>query len=659
MPISTYQAGIWKAIKGLFIAPTAASAYGNAKTAWIYDGSNWKITYPNYPLNTILPVITGTVAYSNTVSVDPGTWNSDSVYAVTPSTNFAYQWLRDGVAISGATTKDYTCVSADIGKNLSCQVTAANGRGSTPVVTTSQLVVPKITVTPKFTEATLTPGTPSSLTGTKGTNPYDWSLTFAIGLNTSSVAVTEPTVGGTVTYTSPNLTASGNSNGTAPAVVTVTSTNSACKATIDGYTAIGPTGTITYSLQLDTNAAITGITATTYDFTNIAPGSHTVKVTPYYNSTPGISSSVTFTSTATTASANTSIVVKELGKISTVTVSNGTATPGAITGASLTEGSDQSWSAAWTNGSNTTGVSLSTGTGSGTPPTSASGTATGGSVSLDITPTNSSKILTATWTKVVGATKYYARIDSQTEIDIGDVSTVDYSVSDTSNHTVTITPYAGTFRGQSTQSAAASAANVTGTLKTLSGSWSVIGSLSPSADVSPGITTVSWSNTGQAQGSYSISLPGTTLDGSTGFATQTRSFTSVGGTSYALSVTIYKSSNRTGGSTTASTSFKAVFPKPNAPGTPTLTYVSSNVSSYNYKATWTAASGGKTPYSYYLLATPLSTLGGASNTTKGPFSTISNVAFTLPKTSGAWSVQAYAIDANSQQSDYSGASGYA
>ena len=188
MPIFTYQSGVWNSIKGLFFN-SASTTYSNAKSGWVYDGTSWRISYPSFPVNTVLPVLTGTVAYLNTITVNTGTWDTTAVVAVNPTTNYSYQWLRDVVAIADtpvgtSTTNSYVCQAADVGKQLSCRVTATNGRGGTPVVTASQLVVPRITVTPKYTDTTPTPAQVGSLTGTQETNPYDWKITFTKGLNT-------------------------------------------------------------------------------------------------------------------------------------------------------------------------------------------------------------------------------------------------------------------------------------------------------------------------------------------------------------------------------------------------------------------------------------------------------------------------------------------
>jgi hypothetical protein len=82
------------------------------------------------------PGISGTPTVGSTLSCIDGTWSN------TPTT-YAYQWLRNGVAISGATWGDgtYLIVDADDGTNLSCQVIASNSYGAGPVVESNSVLV--------------------------------------------------------------------------------------------------------------------------------------------------------------------------------------------------------------------------------------------------------------------------------------------------------------------------------------------------------------------------------------------------------------------------------------------------------------------------------------------------------------------------------------
>lgn len=77
------------------------------------------------------PEVSGDTTVGSTLTVDPGWWDSQE----SPST-FAYQWLRDGAPISGATKSTYKLVTADKGHVVTVKVT-----GSAPDYFSSSVVV--------------------------------------------------------------------------------------------------------------------------------------------------------------------------------------------------------------------------------------------------------------------------------------------------------------------------------------------------------------------------------------------------------------------------------------------------------------------------------------------------------------------------------------
>ena len=79
------------------------------------------------PINTSLPTISGTNVVGNTLTVTNGRWKGK-----TPIT-YAYQWMRNGVNISGATSSTYNLTSIDSSKIINCSVTATNSIASTSV----------------------------------------------------------------------------------------------------------------------------------------------------------------------------------------------------------------------------------------------------------------------------------------------------------------------------------------------------------------------------------------------------------------------------------------------------------------------------------------------------------------------------------------------
>jgi hypothetical protein len=75
------------------------------------------------PVNTAAPVASGTGTVGQNLSVTNGTWSN-------APTSYAYQWMRGGSPISGATNAVYALVGADSGNSVSCAVTAINPAGS-------------------------------------------------------------------------------------------------------------------------------------------------------------------------------------------------------------------------------------------------------------------------------------------------------------------------------------------------------------------------------------------------------------------------------------------------------------------------------------------------------------------------------------------------
>jgi hypothetical protein len=93
---------------------------------------------PDKPTNLSPPVITGTVQIGQALSCSTGSWTGSP-------TGYAYQWSRNGTAISGATGSSYTIQTPDQGDTLTCAVTASNDAGSAASTSTSRSV--SVTVT--------------------------------------------------------------------------------------------------------------------------------------------------------------------------------------------------------------------------------------------------------------------------------------------------------------------------------------------------------------------------------------------------------------------------------------------------------------------------------------------------------------------------------
>lgn len=95
------------------------------------SGLGWKIEPVSpvaAPVSTIPPEITGRIAAGETLTASPGMFSGEA-----PIT-YAYQWLRGGVPIIGATSLTYVQTSQDVGPQITFRVTATNAGGSTAAV---------------------------------------------------------------------------------------------------------------------------------------------------------------------------------------------------------------------------------------------------------------------------------------------------------------------------------------------------------------------------------------------------------------------------------------------------------------------------------------------------------------------------------------------
>lgn len=81
------------------------------------------------PVNTSPPEISGVLAPGQTLTGNHGTWTGSP-------TSYTYRWLRDGVAIGGATAQTYTLAAADAGTVITFEETPT-GPGGTGAPATS------------------------------------------------------------------------------------------------------------------------------------------------------------------------------------------------------------------------------------------------------------------------------------------------------------------------------------------------------------------------------------------------------------------------------------------------------------------------------------------------------------------------------------------
>ncbi len=107
------------------------------------------------------PQVVGTVQVGQTVTCNPGSWDNNPT--------FAFEWLRDGTAIGGATGQTYVLAAADATHQIACRVTGTNAGGSATATSAPRnvpAVAPQNTARPAISG---TPATGQTLTCDPGT----------------------------------------------------------------------------------------------------------------------------------------------------------------------------------------------------------------------------------------------------------------------------------------------------------------------------------------------------------------------------------------------------------------------------------------------------------------------------------------------------------
>jgi hypothetical protein len=85
-------------------------------------GARLVVNNPPPPSNSAQPTISGTPVEGQTLTCNPGLWSG--------SPTFAFEWRREGSPIAAADSSTYTLGSEDVGRQITCRVTATNAGGS-------------------------------------------------------------------------------------------------------------------------------------------------------------------------------------------------------------------------------------------------------------------------------------------------------------------------------------------------------------------------------------------------------------------------------------------------------------------------------------------------------------------------------------------------
>ena len=127
------------------------------------------------PANTVLPVITGTAAQSQTLSASTGTWTNSP-------TSYSYQWKSCTAPATctnvGTNSATYLVASSDVGHTLVVAVTATNAAGSPSATSTATAVVvglPANTAVPSISGTAAVGQTLTASTGTWTNSPTSYS----------------------------------------------------------------------------------------------------------------------------------------------------------------------------------------------------------------------------------------------------------------------------------------------------------------------------------------------------------------------------------------------------------------------------------------------------------------------------------------------------
>jgi len=145
---------------GATLTVTVTASNGGGAGAPVTSAPTPVIAAVPAPVLVVAPVVTGTPAQGQQLSVSTGAWTN------TP-TSFAYSWNRctGTCAPLGVTTNTYTPVAGDVGATLTVTVTATNGGGTSLPVDTA----PTPLISPPSTTATVAVGYSDGATG-----PVPW-----------------------------------------------------------------------------------------------------------------------------------------------------------------------------------------------------------------------------------------------------------------------------------------------------------------------------------------------------------------------------------------------------------------------------------------------------------------------------------------------------
>ncbi|NKX53056.1 S8 family serine peptidase [Arthrobacter mobilis] len=147
------------------------------------DSANTPAVAPG-TLQSSVPTISGTAQVGQTLTASKGTWSW--------GTSFAYQWLRNGTPVAGATASTYKPSAADVGARLAVRVTGTR-TGYTPVARTSAATAAVVKGTLQSTAPTISGTVKVGSTLTALTGTWTWGTSFTYQWYRSGTPVTGAT----------------------------------------------------------------------------------------------------------------------------------------------------------------------------------------------------------------------------------------------------------------------------------------------------------------------------------------------------------------------------------------------------------------------------------------------------------------------------------
>ena len=227
-----------------------------------------RYSFPAAPVNSVLPVVSGTPRTGSTLTATSGSWAG--------SPTFAYQWQRASTSsgtysnIGSAINSTYVLTDSDIGKYIKVSVVATNGVGSVSALSDATSVVTDLpdSVVPTVTNPVAT------------TNGF----TFSISNHSTSYAYVLTTTKGTVSRATEDVTVTGLSAGeSATVTIAVTRTNyKSASKTVTGSASPAATTTTTTTaapaLSIVIQAPVTTVAQGQASVATLAPTTTTLPV---------------------------------------------------------------------------------------------------------------------------------------------------------------------------------------------------------------------------------------------------------------------------------------------------------------------------------------------------------------------------------------------